>query len=281
MHGLIFVTWEKYLQECFGNSFLHQYRQKLNQTIPLLANRVYDDALLLEGVETAHKLSNLPVDTLLQEFGSYFMTNGLTRYRCKYLLSQVHNGRDLLLTMHDAHEQISRLPDGLTPPLFRYYAHPHDSEALILIYDSPRKLCPVLKGSIEGTAIYFEEKVHISELTCMRKGHKTCTFQVKFFPPATRTKNPEMAQREQGQQEFARYILSILPYEHGYTLVELQQKLRSRGIDKQRRRPALLLQSLYHLHHVGLVASSANQPGDDFEHRRYWRIPTVKRSTRP
>jgi hypothetical protein len=33
-----------------------------------------------------------------------------------------------------------------------------------------------------------------------------------------------------------------------------------------------ILQALTQLPHVGLVASSANESGDDFSHRRYWRI---------
>ena len=49
MHGLIFVTWEKYLARRFGNVFLQEYRDAIGETIALapLADRVYDDGLFL------------------------------------------------------------------------------------------------------------------------------------------------------------------------------------------------------------------------------------------
>src|SRR5947199_2898112 len=105
MHGLIFVTWEKYLSERFGSSLLNEYRKAIGEapaTAPL-ASRVYDDQTLLAGVGAACTLTRLPAETLLREYGRYFIVNGLTSHLCAYLLSQVHTGYDLLLTMRTAH----------------------------------------------------------------------------------------------------------------------------------------------------------------------------------
>src|SRR5438132_10073342 len=152
MHGLIFVTWEMYLTERFGSSFLHAYREAIGETPATapLASRVYDDAVLLAGVGAASQLAHFPVDTLLREYGRYFMINGLTSHLCSYLLTQVHSGRDLLLTMRDAHNQMRRTPDGLTPPLFSYEAISSDPREMALIYDSSRKLFSLLWGAIAG-----------------------------------------------------------------------------------------------------------------------------------
>src|SRR5437588_8165066 len=153
MHGLIFVTWEKYLFERFGSGFLNSYRTTIGEPRGSpLAIRVYDDATLLAGVGVACQLTHLPADTLLREYGRFFMINGLTRHLCAYLLTQMQSGRDLLLTMRQAHEQMSRTPDGLTPPLFGYEALADNPRRLVLTYDSPRKLCAVLLGAIEGAA---------------------------------------------------------------------------------------------------------------------------------
>ena len=55
MHGLIFVTWEKYLSERFGKALLQQYRSSIQETVATapLASRVYDDAMLLAGIQAA------------------------------------------------------------------------------------------------------------------------------------------------------------------------------------------------------------------------------------
>lgn len=116
MHGLIFVTWEKYLSERFKGSVLGQYRDAIGETPATspLASRVYDDALLLAGVGAASRITGMPADQLLQEFGRYFIINGLTRHLCAYLLTQVHSGRDLLLAMYGtrANEPSTRWPDS-------------------------------------------------------------------------------------------------------------------------------------------------------------------------
>ena len=122
MHGLIFMTWEKYLAERLGSDFLRSYREKIGESpseAPI-ATRIYDDAILLAGVGAASELSKMPVEMLVHEYGQYFITNGLTGHLCSYILSSVHSGRDLLLTMRDAHSRLRRTMEELQPPLFEY-----------------------------------------------------------------------------------------------------------------------------------------------------------------
>lgn len=283
MHGLIFVTWEKYLSERFRGSVLKEYRDALGETPASkpLTSRVYDDATLLAGVSVVSRTTGMPAERLLREFGRYFITNGLTRHLCAYLLTQVQSGRDLLLTMHDAHEQMSRLPDGLTPPLFQYRTQSEKPDALTVIYDSPRQLCSLLLGAIEGAAERYGEQVHIVEQTCMKRGDPVCRFDVRFSPSSTKhLETAEQMQRHQAKQQFAQFILPLLPEEGGVTLAELQEILMLRGVSKGVARPALLLQALHHLHHAGLAATTANQPGDNLTLRRYWRVSTVEKPNR-
>lgn len=278
MHGLIFVTWEKYLSQRLSGTALYQYREALEGKVAptLLASRVYDDDLLLAAVTAASRIAAIPPDTLLHEYGRYFITNGLTRHLCAYLLTQAHSGRELLLSMHDSHQQMSRLPESLTPPLFQYRTQADKPNELTLIYDSPRKLCSVLKGAIEGAAERYGEQVKIVERSCMKKGDPTCIFEIRFSAPSDRHKETEeQKEHQEAKQQFAQFILSLLPDKDGVTLVEVQKTVVLRGVRKEWARPALLLEALRHLHHAGLVATTANQAGDDFVNRRYWRAPTV------
>ncbi len=91
MHGLIFVTWEKFLFERFGSSFLTTYRAIIGETAATapLTSRVYDDEALLVGVDAACQLTGLPAEALLRAYGCYFMINGLTSHLCAYLLTKV------------------------------------------------------------------------------------------------------------------------------------------------------------------------------------------------
>lgn len=281
MHGLIFVTWEKYLAERFGESFLYRYRDVIGETVANapLASRLYDDATLLAGVGAAGKLSGLPVDTLLREYGRYFIINGLTSHLCTYVLAQVHSGRDLLLTMRDVHARLRCTHEGLTPPLFNYEFSPHPN-TVVLLYDSPRNVCSVLWGAIEGAAERYGERVHIVEQSCMKRGAAVCRFVAHFSPSPTSTeqaiKTPEQVTRQQKQKELTELVLGFLPERgptEGVTLADLQQILQHhRQISAHYLRPAVLLEALQHLQFAGYVASTANDPGDEFTRRRYWRV---------
>jgi hypothetical protein len=282
MHGLIFVTWEKYLAEQFGNSFLMRYRSAIGETLATspLTSRIYDDAALLGGVGAACQLSGLSADMLLRAFGNYFILNGLTSHLCAYLLTSVYSGYDLLLAMHNAHEQMRRTSEALTPPLFRYEIHSSYSGALVLVYDSPRQLCPLLWGAIEGAAKRYGEEVKVVERNCMKQGARVCRFEVHFSPaPETRVEHretPEQQARRVAQQQLAMLVLAVLPDSDGVTLMELQRILQKRQGDPRQWRPSVLLEALQHLQHAGLANTTANQPGDNLTHRRYWRAPTTR-----
>lgn len=282
MHGLIFVTWEKYLAERFGASFLNEYRTAIGETpanAPL-ASRVYDDATLLVGVGVVGNLTRLPASTLLREYGRYFIINGLTSHLCAYLLQQVNSGRDLLLMMRKAHAQMRRTPDSLTPPIFGYEVLATDPKGLTLIYDSERHLCSVLHGAIEGAAERYGEKVQITEITCMNNGAAACRFEVRFFAPSSgplnRFASPEQIAKRNARQHLADMVLSVLPDKDGATMLDVQRIMQHwQQVNPQQLRPSVLLEALRHLIHAGLVASTANQPGDDLANRRYWRVPIV------
>jgi hypothetical protein len=226
----------------------------------------------------ACELTSMPLDTLLWEYGRYFMLNGLTSHLCAYILTKVNNGRDLLLTMRKAHAQMRRMPDGLTPPLFEYQALTASSHDLSLIYDSPRHLCTLLWGAIEGAAQRYGQRVEVVEVSCMKHDAPVCRFDLRFSPPVSRPREvfdtPEQIAKRANQQQFANLVLSVLPQEYGLTLTDLQEHLRIWEVNSQQLRPALLLEALRHLQHAGMVSSTANQPEDNLSNRRYWRTPT-------
>ncbi|GAC1360721.1 MAG: hypothetical protein NVS2B12_08110 [Ktedonobacteraceae bacterium] len=284
MHGLIFVTWEKFLARQFGASLLERYRSAVGETITTtpLIDRVYDDEILLAGVGAATKLTGLSVEKLLHGYGRYFILNELTSHRCAFLLTNVHSGHDLLGVMGSAHAQMRRVPDGLAPPIFKYETFASSPNKLGLIYDSSRQLCPLLWGAIEGAAERYEERVQIAETMCMKKGATYCYFDITFFPSKrkeTQQESPEQKRRKQIQHQLDQLVLTQLPNTNGVTLSELQSLL-SRNINTTTTqcRPSRLLEALQHLQHAGLVASTANQPGDTLASRRYWCVPRIEQA---
>jgi Haem-NO-binding len=57
-------------------------------------------------------------------------------------------------------------------------------DAVVVTYDSPRKMCTLAKGIIKGIAKHYGERVTIGEPTCMLKGEIACELIVTVAPPA-------------------------------------------------------------------------------------------------
>jgi len=296
LKGIIFVVWEKYLDERFGSKFLQNYREAIGEgpeALPM-TGRIYPDELLVKGLSTASRMTHFSGDRLLVEYGRYFMINGLVEYLCGYLLAQSWNAYDLLLQMRDAHAQMRRTPDGLTPPLFNYEVLSDDHNHMILTYESDRQLCSLLEGCIYGAAERFGEKAYVRQLSCLKKGDAVCRVEVRFEGESWAKKaSPAMIAQEKqrlSKQGVSNLILQVLPSddEGAVTLAGIQQAVdQHRGpyfpeIYKERRQlPSLHISQIYtaiiKLQQVGLVASTTNRPGDTFENRRYWRAPTTDR----
>jgi hypothetical protein len=112
----------------------------------------------------------------------------------------------------------------------------------------------------------------------MKLGANACRFEVVFSTPLSQppqhSETPEQRARRTAQRQLAELVLSVLPEDDGAMLGELQHIMKRLPVNPQQLRPSVLLEALRHLQFVGLAASSANQPGDDLTHRRYWRAPT-------
>lgn len=281
MHGLILATWEKYLAERFSETLLQEYRQVVGETAATspLVSRVYSDDVLLTGVQAASQLTKTAQETLLWEYGRYFMLNGLTSHLCAYLLTKVHNGRDLLLMMRKAHAQMRRLSGDLAPPVFEFQTTSPSRKDLSLIYNSPRHLCALLWGAIEGAAERYGQHVQVMEVSCMKRGAPVCRFDLHFSTPVSEPldslETPEQIAKRANQQQLENLVLSVLPTTYGLGLGELREHLRIWEVNPQQLRPVLLLKTLRHLQLAGLVSSTAGQPDDTLASRRYWRAPLL------
>ena len=294
MKGIIFVVWEKYLQDRFGSSFIKIYRDAAGETqeqLPI-TNRVYPDEMLVKGLQIAHSMSALSEDDLMFEYGRYFILNGLVEYLCGYLLAQAWTGYDLLLLMREAHAQMRRTPDGVMPPLFAYDVVSDDHQHMVLTYDSKRKLCSLLEGAIHGSAERFGEQVKTHQITCMKHGSSVCRMDVQFSGSSwAKNATQELIQREKerlSKQGLSNLILQVLPananesvdmnaikhsidqHQGPYFPEIYQQQSRLKPVHVSQ-----IYTALTKLQQVGLVASTASKPGDIFMSRRYWLAPTT------
>lgn len=89
------------------------------------------------------------------------------------------SSRTFLATMNDVHLlEVRKLYPDAEVPAFDFEAR-EDGE-MALGYLSPRKLCALVEGQIEGTADYFGESVTIDHRDCMQRGDPACLLICRF-----------------------------------------------------------------------------------------------------
>jgi hypothetical protein len=76
------------------------------------------------------------------------------------------------------HPEVRKLYAGAHCPHFHVW-HARDG-ALIMIYDSPRKLCALAHGFLEGAGDHFGESVSVEHMSCMLRGDPKCMLSIRI-----------------------------------------------------------------------------------------------------
>jgi hypothetical protein len=85
--------------------------------------------------------------------------------------------RTFVGTLNDIiHPEVRKLYPGADVPTFGF--HTSDDGSITLRYGSPRRMCALAEGLIEGAAAEFGQVVRIEQPECMLRGDELCTIEV-------------------------------------------------------------------------------------------------------
>lgn len=77
------------------------------------------------------------------------------------------------------HPEVRKLYAGAHCPVFRFDTDP--GGALLIGYQSPRRLCRLAEGFIEGAADHYREAVDVAHVQCMHNGDPRCVLRVELL----------------------------------------------------------------------------------------------------
>ena len=80
------------------------------------------------------------------------------------------------------HPEVRKIYPGADVPVFDFEDAPDG--ALLMGYNSPRKLCALAQGFVEGAAGHFGEPIVFEHLRCMHKGDDKCLFRISALRSA-------------------------------------------------------------------------------------------------
>ena len=137
----------------------------------------YPDEDLFKLVSAASAALDTPPNDVIRWFGRAAL--GMLAVRYPDFFEPHSTTRPFLLTLNDIiHPEVRKLYPGADVPEFDFDDSSPDS--LSMGYRSPRKLCALAEGLIEGAADQFEETVSIAQSSCMNRGDEKCTLVISF-----------------------------------------------------------------------------------------------------
>lgn len=180
MHGVIFTSFRDYLTADHGASVAKAVFA--DQPIFLLSES-YDDSVLVDLVEKAAAEVGADAGEIAHEFGRFTGQTTFTRlYPAFFAIAP--SAREFLLTVETRiHELVRATIPNAEPPKLRI--EEHGSDGVRIVYSSPRRLCVLLRGLVQGTAGHYGETAELDETTCMIEGDSSCTFEITLSRSAS------------------------------------------------------------------------------------------------
>jgi Haem-NO-binding len=175
-HGLIFISFRDYIAATHGAAA----EQVLEGEPIYLLSEAYPDERFGALVERASEATGLQRGTVLGEFGVFTAETTFVRlYPALFAVSS--SARAFLLTVEQPIHELVRtaIPNALPPKLD---LSEFGEDGVAVVYTSPRRLCELLRGLVEGTARHYGETAHIDERSCMHRGDYACLVEARFEP---------------------------------------------------------------------------------------------------
>jgi hypothetical protein len=137
----------------------------------------YPDEEMFALVGAASAALNLPPEAILRWFGQKAMPMLAVKYGAFF--EGHRNAESFVLSVNDIiHPEVRKLYSGAGCPHF-HFTHEPDGQ-LIVGYHSPRKLCHLAQGFIEGASAHFGQSVEVAHLACMADGNPICRLGVRW-----------------------------------------------------------------------------------------------------
>ncbi len=174
MKGIMFNLLEDVLGEAYGPDAWDDLLTATGASGVYAALGDYPDADFFKLIDTAGSFTNRDREQMLIAFGEAAFARMADRYPA--ILEGISDSRTFLLSLNRiVQAEVRKLYAGAGCPHFRFAIAP---DMLRIGYSSPRKLCGLAQGLIQGVALYFGEEVEVTHPECAHRGDGACRMEV-------------------------------------------------------------------------------------------------------
>lgn len=192
MKGIIFNLLEEVVRREHGEDTWDALLESagLEGSFTSLGN--YPDEHLLKLVGAASAALRTPPDAIVRWFGRSALPLLAERY--PRFLTPHTSVATFLLTLNDIiHTEVRKLYPGADVPTFDFGGG--SPGEVVMGYRSPRRLCALAEGFIEGAAAHYNEEVSIRQSMCMNRGDEKCLIHVAITKSRPATHGEQLNRR--------------------------------------------------------------------------------------
>jgi hypothetical protein len=178
MHGILLAELERYVDAKYGDATWHALLDEAGLRNKVYsADATYPEADLVALVRAVPAITPVPISVLAEDFGTFLAPALLAR--CARLIEPEHRTLDVVERTEALYNEAMPDPAAVTA-LTR--GHRASDLECVLTYASPRKLCALVRGVVNGIALHFGDTVSVHESACMLTGAAACEIFVRVAP---------------------------------------------------------------------------------------------------
>ena len=177
MKGIVFIAFNQMIEDNIG---IDMWERLLAESRPdsegiYTSVTEYPDSELFNMVGLLSDIVNVPVSTLVEQFGDYLFTVLNTKY--PMFSAQEKDFFGFIKSIDGViHKEVRKLYDS--PSLPSLECTQIDAATLDINYQSPRKLCFLAEGLIRGAAKHYGVNYVLSHKVCMHDDNDHCLLRL-------------------------------------------------------------------------------------------------------
>lgn len=177
MKGVVFNLLNDMVEVTYGLAAWDALLSKTGLDGIYVATESYPDTQLYALVGAASEMTSIDASDLIRAFGRHMIPNFVQQYPVFFGAGM--RLKDFLLTIDQVvHVEVRKLFPDAGLPEFRYSDAAPDE--LVMLYRSPRRLCRLAEGLIDGAATHFGEQYSLDHSVCMHAGDDHCELRLTF-----------------------------------------------------------------------------------------------------
>lgn len=175
MKGIVFNVLQEVVVANYGEAVWDDLLDAAGSNGVYTSLGSYPDDQMMRLVQAASDALAIPPAEVVRWFGRQAIPRFAERY--PVFFTAYASTRPFVLALNTIiHPEVRRLYTGAQCPEFDF----RDAEdgALLIGYDSPRRLCALAHGFIEGVADHYHEQAEVDHLACMHRGDERCLMRM-------------------------------------------------------------------------------------------------------